>query len=194
MKRQIKPHGREEVREALIQAASTLFSEKGVDAVSLRMIADHAGVNHGLIHRHFGSKETLRKETQERLSAEVRSAIGEPDDLVETLFRALKVIREHDRFWRVMARTLLDDRDHDEIQSNFPFVRKLVERVSREQKNGRITDIVDARGIVASILAYGLGMLVFKGYIFPATGLDKNASEEVMENLNLQLLSLFEKK
>ena len=158
------------------------------------MIADHAGVNHGLIHRHFGSKESLRKETQERLSADVRSEIGEPDDLVETLFRALKVIREHDKFWRVMARTLLDDKDHGEIQTNFPFVRKLVERVAQEQKAGRITNAVDAGGIVASFLAYSLGMLVFKGYILPAAGLDKDKPDDVIETLNLKMLSLFEKK
>jgi len=193
MPKQTKPHGKEEVKKAIIQSAATLFSEKGVDAVSLRMIADHAGVNHGLIHRHFGSKEMLRRETQEKLSADVRSEIGEPDDLVEILFRALKVIREHDKFWRVMARTLLDDRDHGEIQRDFPFVKKLVERVAGEQKADRITTAVDAKSIVASFLAYGLGMMVFKGYILPAVDLDNDAPDEVIEKLNLQLLSLFAK-
>jgi AcrR family transcriptional regulator len=193
MPKQTRPHGKEEVKEALIQSAATLFSEKGVDAVSLRMIADHAGVNHGLIHRHFGSKEMLRRETQEKLSADVRSEIGEPDDLVEILFRALKVIREHDKFWRVMARTLLDDRDHGEIQRDFPFVKKLVERVAGEQKADRITTAVDAKSIVASFLAYGLGMMVFKGYILPAVDLDKDSPDDVIEKLNLQLLSLFAK-
>jgi TetR/AcrR family transcriptional regulator, repressor for neighboring sulfatase len=193
MPKQNRPYGKEEVKEALIQSAATLFSEKGVDAVSLRMIADHAGVNHGLIHRHFGSKEILRRETQEKLSADVRSEIGEPDDLVEILFRALKVIREHDKFWRVMARTLLDDKDHAEIQRDFPFVKKLVERVASEQKADRIISDVDAKSIVASFLAYGLGMMVFKGYILPAVDLDGNSSDEVIEKLNLQLLSLFTK-
>ncbi len=193
MPKQTRPHGKEEVKKAIIQSAATLFSEKGVDAVSLRMIADHAGVNHGLIHRHFGSKEMLRRETQEKLSADVRSEIGEPDDLVEILFRALKVIREHDKFWRVMARTLLDDRDHGEIQREFPFVKKLVERVAGEQKADRITTAVDANSIVASFLAYGLGMMVFKGYILPAVDLDKDSPDDVIEKLNLQLLSLFAK-
>jgi len=193
MRKQNRPHGKEEVKEALLQSAATLFSEKGVDAVSLRMIADHAGVNHGLIHRHFGSKEMLRRETQEKLSADVRSEIGESDDLFEILFRALKVIREHDKFWRVMARTLLDDKDHGEIQSDFPFVKKLVERVESEQKADRITSDVDAKSIVASFLAYGLGMMVFKGYILPSVDLDKDSSDDVIEKLNLQLLSLFTK-
>ena len=186
-----KPHGKKAVKAALIEAASTLFAEKGVDAVSLRMIADHAGVNLGLIHRHFGTKETLRRETQEKLSADVRSLIGDPENLAETLFRGLAVIEENDRFWRVMARTLLDDKDHGEIQSSFPFVRKLVERVEQEQQAGRVTDTVDAKGIVTAFLAYGLGLLVFKGYILPAVGMEKESSENTIQQMNLQLLSLF---
>lgn len=188
-----KPHGKAEVKEALIDAASTLFAEKGVEAVSLRMIADHAGVNLGLIHRHFGTKEALRRETQEKLSADVRSLIGDPEDLMDTLFRGLAVIQENDKFWRVMARTLLDDKDHGEIQSSFPFVRKLVERVEQEQQAGRITEKVDAKGIVTAFLAYGLGLLVFKGYILPAVGMEKESSEKPIQQMSLQLLSLFEK-
>jgi len=186
-----KPHGKEAVKKALIQAAAALFSEKGVDAVSLRMIADRAGVNHGLIHRHFGSKETLRIETQERLAADVRAEIGDPEDLLGTLLRASSVIRENDKFWRVMARTLLDGKDEGGIQRNFPFVRKLVERVEQEQDADQVTDAVDAQSIVASVLAYGLGMLVFEKYILPAVGLEDTSSEEMIEKLNLQLASLF---
>jgi len=186
-----KPHGKEAVKKALIQAAAALFSEKGVDAVSLRMIADRAGVNHGLIHRHFGSKETLRIETQEKLAADVRAEIGDPNDLLDTLFRASTVIRENGKFWRVMARTLLDGKDKGGIQRKFPFVKKLVDRVEKEQNAGRVTDAVDAQSIVASVLAYALGMLVFEGYILPAVGLEDGASEEIVEKLNLQLASLF---
>jgi AcrR family transcriptional regulator len=188
-----KPHGKEEVKKALIQAAASLFSEKGVDAVSIRMIADRAGVNHGLIHRHFGSKERLRRETQEKLSADVRAEIGEPDDLINTLFRASKVIRENDKFWRVMARTLLDGKDKREIQSNFPFVKKMVDLVVQEQDANRITAAVDAQHIVAFVLAYSLGMLVFEGYILPAVDLDDGSPVDVIEKINLQLISFFKK-
>ncbi len=188
-----KPHGRDEVVTALIRAAAELFSEKGVEAVSLRKIADRAGVNHGLIHRHFGSKEALRRQTQEALAAGIREEIGDPDDFLSSVLRSSKAIRKNDMFWRVMARTFLDGKDEGEIQSNFPFVRKLVDLVRREQEEKSITSKIDPRNIVASILAYGLGMLVFERYILPAVGLDADPPREVLERLDSELFSLFEK-
>jgi len=44
---------------ALVEAASSLFAERGPDGVSLREIAAMAGVNYGLIHQCVGSKEDL---------------------------------------------------------------------------------------------------------------------------------------
>ncbi len=46
-------------RRRLLQAALKCFARHGFDAVSLRTIADEAGVNHQLISHHFGSKQDL---------------------------------------------------------------------------------------------------------------------------------------
>lgn len=54
-----KPHGREEVVAAVVEAATTLFADRGPSAVSLREVANAADVNLGLIHRHIGSKTDL---------------------------------------------------------------------------------------------------------------------------------------
>ena len=54
-----KPHGRDEVVQAIMSAAIPLIAERGVKAVSFRDIAEAANVNHGLITRHFGTKEAL---------------------------------------------------------------------------------------------------------------------------------------
>lgn len=44
----------------LRDAALRLFSERGIEATSVRDIADVAGVSGGLVRHHFGSKEALR--------------------------------------------------------------------------------------------------------------------------------------
>lgn len=46
-------------REALLDAARTLFSERGFDNTTVRDIGDHAGVDPSLIARYFGSKMNL---------------------------------------------------------------------------------------------------------------------------------------
>lgn len=62
---QDKPRGRQseataqQTRQRIIQSAQALFGARGFDGVSLRDIAEHSGVTHGLIRHHFGSKEDI---------------------------------------------------------------------------------------------------------------------------------------
>lgn len=46
-------------RDAILDAATTLFSQRGYDGASLRAIAAAAGVDPALIRHFFGDKETL---------------------------------------------------------------------------------------------------------------------------------------
>ncbi len=47
-------------RARIRDAAIRLFADKGIDASSVREIAQEAGVSSGLLRHHFGSKEGLR--------------------------------------------------------------------------------------------------------------------------------------
>ncbi|QNG43962.1 TetR/AcrR family transcriptional regulator [Sphingobium yanoikuyae] len=46
-------------RAAILEAAFAAFSERGYSGATLREIAARAGVSHGLLKQHFGSKEQL---------------------------------------------------------------------------------------------------------------------------------------
>lgn len=46
-------------QEALIEAASALFAERGYHDSSVAAIGERAGVSRGLVNHHFGSKENL---------------------------------------------------------------------------------------------------------------------------------------
>ena len=185
-----QPKGRDEVVEALIKAAATLFAERGVSGVSLRDIAAHAGVNHGLIHRHFGSKENLRKQTQEYLAKNIRDDIGTPENLIDLLGRAESAIQKNPLFWRVMARSFLDGTVAGDVQSEFPFVRDFVELVTAVQQQGLITLDLDPRYIVVAICAYGLGMRAFERYLMEAAGLGDEPVEKVQAEIRNRFISL----
>ncbi|USD38870.1 TetR/AcrR family transcriptional regulator [Ferrimonas sp. SCSIO 43195] len=49
----------QQTRKQILCVAGDLFVEKGFDRVSVREIADSAGVSHGLIRHHFGSKQQI---------------------------------------------------------------------------------------------------------------------------------------
>lgn len=46
-------------RAAILEAAGEVFNERGYARATIREIARRAGVTHGLVMRHFGSKEQL---------------------------------------------------------------------------------------------------------------------------------------
>ena len=49
----------QQTRQRIVQSARTVFAARGFEGVSLRDIAEHAGVTHGLLRHHFGSKEDI---------------------------------------------------------------------------------------------------------------------------------------
>jgi len=63
----IKPVGRGPVMAALVEATIDLIVERGLE-ISVRQIADRAGVNHGLVHTYFGDKQSLLAAAVEQIN------------------------------------------------------------------------------------------------------------------------------
>lgn len=57
-----------QTREKILDAANKLFSERGVEGVSLRELTVKAGVNIAAVHYHFGSKDGILPELFARSS------------------------------------------------------------------------------------------------------------------------------
>ena len=183
MQERNKPSGSEAVKEAILQAAEELFSLHGTSAVSIRDIARHANVNQGLIHRHFQSKENLAQQVMDRLARQARMGIGGPIDLVETIRQAMKGVQAHERYFRLMARSLLDAEDDAPVQSEYPFIEKLVALAAKAQAEGRLSQSLDPRVFIAGGLSQVLGLLIYSDYILPATGLDDMPKDQAVERI-----------
>jgi AcrR family transcriptional regulator len=59
---------RVEATEALLVAAERLLVEVGFAGITVRRLAERAGVNHGLVHYYFGSMEDLLLRVVERFT------------------------------------------------------------------------------------------------------------------------------
>ncbi len=62
--------GREAVKAALVNAACEMLAEVGPNAMSLRTVANRAGVNHGQVHHYFGGKQGLIEAAAVRMAGE----------------------------------------------------------------------------------------------------------------------------
>jgi AcrR family transcriptional regulator len=76
-------------RDAVFQAAATLFADKGYTNTSIREIAQRASVDPAIVMRHFGSKERLFVESMALDTADHLSFDPPLDDLGERIVRAV---------------------------------------------------------------------------------------------------------
>lgn len=81
------------VKEKLIDAAEKCLLEKGSHAACVKTIAENAGVNHGLVHHYFGSKEGLFIELAKRyfqtIKPEPGLSLNCEEDVVDYLINSI---------------------------------------------------------------------------------------------------------
>jgi len=160
------PKGREQVRDALLEAATELFAARGPRATSVRDIAAQAGVNHGLVHQYFGSKHALLAAVMQRLADRLAEFAGEVVDAGSEHAIVL------DRHWRILARALLDGEDVKDLQRTHPTVEWLLATAHDAGFDGE-----DAQRQIAHVIAFELGWRLFEPYILTAVGWTEDADE-----------------
>ncbi len=166
-----RPQGGAAVRAALIAAATELFALHGPAAVSVREIASRALVNHGLVHRHFGSKEALLAAVLAKLARDLAEDMQRSPARRRPAWKALRATRKQGTYWRILAHTLLAGRKVAEVQTEFPVIGALVQATRNGQAAGRFDPGLDPRALTATGVALALGVLMFEPYLLAATGL-----------------------
>ncbi|WP_336206364.1 TetR/AcrR family transcriptional regulator [Nonomuraea sp. LPB2021202275-12-8] len=82
-------------RAAILEAARGAFAERGYARATIREIAQRAGVTHGLVMRHFSSKEKLFVAAMPGASDWANLAPGTPETLPERIAQAFVDRMEH---------------------------------------------------------------------------------------------------
>lgn len=111
--------GRPAGREALLDAARDLMAERGLPRVTVREVAERAGLQPGLVNYYFGGKDGLVQAvvdaSTEHLFARVREAAtqpGTPDERLRGLIRAMALsIAEEPYAPRLVVEQVLFGRD-----------------------------------------------------------------------------------
>ena len=174
------PTGREEVAAAILEAATDLFAERGPAATSIRDIAARSNVNHGLVFRHFGTKDQLVGAVLDHLGTNLTGLLqsGASGDVVE---RAL------DRQMQVMARTVLDGYPAAQLQKRFPNVAGLLDGV-----RPRHDTEIGARLAVANALALQFGWRLFAPILRSATGIEELSDAELRQAVGAEVARIVE--
>jgi AcrR family transcriptional regulator len=161
---------------AILDGATSLFAARGPAAVSVRDIAAEAGVNHGLVHRHFGSKQAVLRAVFERAAREMAAVAADMTDPQEGMARLFAASAEHETYWRALARAILDGENPHTLQREFPTIQTLIRLLEEEHvraHNNSTAPPFDARAVVGTLSALMLGWLMFEPYLLTAIGCEQ---------------------
>lgn len=159
---QPRQRGRAASERALIDAATVLIAERGPNSVTVRMIAERAGVNHGLVHHYFGSKQGLVRAVMADLAERGRLLLehsgGVPLVLSDPDFASLTS--------RVWARIVLDDAVSPGDVETFPGFQTLARNYG--ERSGLTGD--DLELFTVQTLALLSGWMLFEQWFLRAAG------------------------
>jgi AcrR family transcriptional regulator len=162
--------------DALLESAIELFAERGPASVSVRDIARHAGVNQGLIYRHFGSKDALLADALERGSSGLFPAALTDEGFD---FDAMSWLVHHaSPAPRLIARTLVDDVDISSVRRRFPILRRLLDAYDDVPTGAGPGDLTDPRLAVVATAGMALGSAIWGELLCHALGLGEREGIE----------------
>lgn len=145
-------------------------------------------MNHGLVHRYFGSKDALvRAALRARATDSVDqfSGAGSAADLVARLRSAAA---DPEAGWRLLAHCLLDGYGEElDRDGAFPGIARFIDVWSDAQGAGLIRGDIPPVDVARLMLATMLGWLQFHEYIAASTHLDQGDS---LDEITVALMTL----
>jgi TetR/AcrR family transcriptional regulator len=150
----------EATRHALLEAAETVFLEKGFGNTALSEIARRAGVTKSLIHHHFGSKESLWQVVKQRRIDEyageqlaMLETSAPSDDLlknsIELYFRFLK---KNPQIVRILAWMFVERETGDCPMKHDELIQAGLRQIRAGQDAGILRADIDARFMLFTFL------------------------------------------
>ena len=170
--------GRVDVEERLVVAAAELLGEVGPRAMSVRQIAERAGVNHGLVHHYFGGKDGLAREGMKRLVAQHMQWVRDHND--GRPYPVPMGLSGDQKYLRAVVRCVLDgefDLALTELAEGVSVPRSAMDAVVA--RTGRDEPDTETRATVAAAMALEMGWAALESFILAVTGTSDDEVDDV---------------
>jgi AcrR family transcriptional regulator len=177
--------------QALLAAGRGLFPSRGCAGLSVREVADAAGVNLGMFHYHFKSREAflraLMQQAYEEMFSRLTLEVGRGGDPVANLRAALRVLGRFARDNRpFLARVFTDALSGEQcarefLRDNMPRHLGVLQRLVAEgQRQGRLVDIPFPQ--VVGLCGGSMIMPILIGGALLESGAVQGPAAKVIEN------------
>ena len=190
--RQIK---KQETRKAIMQAAMTLFSEKGFDKTSIEEVAKAAGIGKGTIYGYFQTKsDILHAYCEDELECLRHELTTNADREIPILQQMMNIylpefnkLTENREFARLFMQQTTFPRDVDldkHLEHDDNYFKLLFPLFQKAQERGELRKDLDLLYITGHF--YGLYLLLVSSWF--SGRIQTEEAEEALHTLFLQAL------
>ncbi len=180
----------EATRSSILDAAESVFVERGFAATAMSEIASRAGVTKSLIHHHFGSKDALWQDVKRRRfkdysEMQLRNMSGDPnvDRFADSIRRHFRFLQDNPDWVRLSAWMNLEDERLSETAAP-ELVGTGLERVREAQRAGALRSDLDPENVLEAFLAMcSQWFLSRHSYVRDEDTESKAADERYLEDL-----------
>ena len=182
-------HG--DLKNALIQAGVEILAKEGVSGLSLRKVAQHAGVSHSAPYAHFPDKQSLiaaiSTEGFNQLYAELEAAVSPysknpKKQLIEGARAYVRFAEKHTDTFKIMFSGVLEkEKDYPSFVEISSKTFKLVVEVVQACQSAAILPAAPADLMAVSVWGqlHGIVSLALEGQV-PHTVLDRHNIQEIV--------------
>jgi AcrR family transcriptional regulator len=176
-----KTKGRQNVEKKLIESAAVLVGSIGPNQLTIRDIAEHAGVNHAQIHHYFGGKDGLLTATYKLLAFEHIEQLQRRDVSVDNLIREpLGSIINN--YFKAIIRAVLDNRMdlvRVQVDSNLSMSKKTLDQLVKIKNEKKPT--AEMKAAIAIVMVVEFGLASMKPYIMEVLDINEKEMKKFME-------------
>ena len=176
-----KTKGRQNVEKKLIESAAVLVGSIGPNQLTIRDIAEHAGVNHAQIHHYFGGKDGLLTATYKLLAFEHIEQLQRRNVSVDNLIREpLGDITNN--YFKAIIRAVLDNRMdlvRVQVDSNLSMSKKTLDQLVKLKNEKKPT--AEMKAAIAIVMVVEFGLASMKPYIMEVLDINEKEMKKFMD-------------
>jgi len=171
----------------ILDSAQELFATRGPRAVSVRQIAEHAGVSHALVHKYIGSKDDLIQAVVQRVDASRATTARRSGSLKEAYQTAFPKVMEQRGHSMMLVRSAMEGTEYVPLAERIEATSAMIALAKRTAASGARPAPpprdIDPRVLISSITAMILGWASMEDWVWPTSGLDPADKDEVYRQL-----------
>jgi AcrR family transcriptional regulator len=173
--------GRQNVEKKLIESAAELVGSIGPNQLTIRDIANHAGVNHAQIHHYFGGKDELLIATYKLLAFEhveqlERRGVSPANLIKEPLAEITN------NYFKAIIRAVLDNRMdlvRVQVESNLSMSKKSLDQLVKLKNKNKPT--AEMKSAIALVMVVEFGLAAMKPYIMEVLDINEKEMSKFMD-------------